>query len=305
MTTLEVNVGGVIMKNPVACASGTCGYGDVFTQSYDPAELGAVVTKGISLEPRPGNPSPRMTETPSGMLNSIGLENVGLEAFVKGKLPWLAERGATVVVNILGDGVGDYVRLAAELSSAAGVHGLELNVSCPNVKAGGIAFGSDPRTLEDLVKQARKETRLPLWVKLSPNVTDIAEMARAAEAGGADAVSLINTVRAMVIDVEQRRPVLAAGIGGLSGPAIRPIAVRMVHEAAQAVKVPVVGIGGIITAEDALEFIIAGATAVQVGTASFIDPRAPIKVIEGIKSYLERQGIRSISEIIGCLQYPR
>lgn len=302
MISLSVNVGGVRMKNPVACASGTCGYGEVFADSYEPAELGAVVTKGISLEPRLGNPAPRMAETPAGMLNSIGLENVGLKAFLNDKLPWLTDRGATVVVNVLGDSIDDYRRLAAELGRAPGLAGLELNVSCPNVKAGGIAFGGDPVALETLTRKVRAETALPLWVKLSPNVTDIAATARAAEAGGADALSLVNTFRAMAIDVERRRPVLANVIGGLSGPAIRPIAVRMVYEAAHAVKLPVVGMGGIMTADDALEFILAGAAAVQIGTANFIDPQTPIKVIAGIKDYLIRHHLKNFTAIVGALR---
>ncbi len=299
---LEINVGGVLMKNPVATASGTCGYGEVFVESYDPVALGAVVTKGISLEPRPGGPSPRMAETPCGMINAIGLENVGLRAFVARKLPWLKERGATVVVNVLGESVSDYCRLAGELSAAEGVHGLELNVSCPNVKAGGIMFGSDPRTAAELVAEVRKQTELPLWVKLSPNSGDPAAMAIAVENAGADAISLINTVKAMAIDVQRRRPVLAQTMGGLSGPAIKPIAVRMVYEVAQVVKVPVVGLGGIMSADDAIEFMLAGASAVQVGTASFVDPRAPMRIIEGIETYLKDQGMKVASELVGAME---
>lgn len=304
MTSLEVNVGGVVMKNPVAVASGTAGYGDVFTRSYHPARLGALVTKGISLEPRSGNPAPRMAETPAGMINSIGLENVGLKAFIADKLPPLAAGKVTTVVNILGDSIVDYVRLAEELSAAAGVHGLELNISCPNVKAGGIMFGADPRAAAGLTAEVRKRTRLPLWVKLSPNVGDIAEMARAVEAAGADAVSLVNTFRAMAIDVNRRRPVLACVTGGLSGPAIKPIALRMVFEAARAVKVPVVGVGGISEASDALEFILAGATAVQVGTANFITPRAPLSILAGIETYLQNHGIASVRDLVGALRLP-
>jgi len=302
MTNLEVNAGGVKMKNPVAAASGTGGYGEIYADTYDPALLGAVVTKGISLKPRAGNQPPRMAETPCGMLNSIGLENVGLEVFLAEKLPWLSERKVTAVVNVFGEELREYAEIAERLSAAEGVHGLELNISCPNVKAGGIMFGSDPKTAAALVREVRARTRLPLWVKLSPNVGDIAELARAVEEAGADALSLINTVRGMAIDVERKKPVLAAGMGGLSGPAIRPIAVRMVFEAARAVKVPVVGMGGIMNARDALEFIMAGACAVQVGTASFVDPAAPIKIVRGIESWLSEKGIASVAELIGAAE---
>jgi dihydroorotate dehydrogenase (NAD+) catalytic subunit len=302
MTSLEVNVGGVRMKNPVALASGTCGYGEVYADCCDPAMLGAVVVKGISLKPRAGNPSPRMAETPSGMLNAIGLENVGLKAFVEEKLPWLVERGVTVVVNAFGETIEEYAALARELSKAKGVAGLELNVSCPNVKKGGIAFGSDPETAAELVGEARRATELPLWVKLSPNVGDIARMAKAVESAGADAVSLVNTFKGMAIDIHRRKPILASGAGGLSGPAIRPIALRMVYEAARAVKIPVVGIGGIMGPEDAVAFMLAGAAAVQVGTANFVDPSIPIKIIKGIENYLEANNMKSIEELTGALE---
>jgi dihydroorotate dehydrogenase (NAD+) catalytic subunit len=289
------------MKNPVAAASGTCGYGEIYADSYSPAALGAVVVKGISEGPRSGNASPRMAETPAGMINAIGLENVGLQAFIADKLPWLRERKATVVVNVLGGSVEEYCRLAEALSEPPGVAGLELNVSCPNVKAGGIMFGSDPGAAAGVVGAVRKVTKLPLWVKLSPNVGDVAEMARAVEAAGADAVSLVNTFKAMAIDVSRGRPVLGAVMGGLSGPAIRPIAGRMGYEVARAVKVPVVGMGGIMTADDALEFMLAGAAAVQVGTANFIDPRTPLKVITGIEKYMKEQSFKSAREITGAL----
>jgi dihydroorotate dehydrogenase (NAD+) catalytic subunit len=302
MPSLEINVGGVVMKNPVATASGTAGYGDVFTKSYDPARLGALVTKGISLGPRRGNPTPRRAEPPAGMINAIGLENVGLAAFLRDKLPPLRSANVTTVVNILGDTSADYSRLAEELS-VPGVHGLELNISCPNVKAGGIMFGASPAAAAELVADVRRHTRLPLWVKLSPNVTDIAEMARAVESAGADAVSLVNTFRAMAIDVHRRRPVLASVTGGLSGPAIKPIALRMVFEAAQAVKIPVVGIGGIASPEDALEFILAGASAIQVGTANFIDPQTPLKIIAGIAKYLTDHSL-PLPSLIGSLRLP-
>ncbi len=302
MTAYKIDVGGVKMKNPVATASGTCGYGEVFASSYPVSALGAVVVKGISLEPRRGNVPPRMAETPCGMLNAIGLENVGLEAFVARKLPWLRESGATVVVNVLGDTAEEYCLLAEKLSRAEGVHGLELNISCPNVKAGGIAFGSAPETAAELVARARQETDLPLWVKLSPNVGDVAQMALAVEEAGADAVSLINTIKGMAIDIESMRPVLGVVTGGLSGPAIKPVALRMVYEVAGAVKIPVVGIGGICGAEDAVEFMLAGASAVQIGTASFIDPRAPINAISGIERYMERKGISDVRDLVGALK---
>jgi dihydroorotate dehydrogenase (NAD+) catalytic subunit len=303
MPSLDIVVGGVAMKNPVAVASGTAGYGDVFTRSYHPASLGALVTKGISLEPRQGNPAPRMAETPAGMINAIGLENVGLQAFLADKLPPLREAKVTTVVNILGNSIADYI-LLAEALSVPGVHGLELNISCPNVKSGGIIFGSSPRVAAELVDAVRHHTRLPLWVKLSPNVADIAEMARAVESAGADAVSLVNTFRAMAIDVKHRKPVLASVIGGLSGPAIKPIALRMVFETARAVKIPVVGIGGITEPDDALEFILAGATAIQVGTANFLDPQTPLRIITGIQKYLTDNGISHIRELVGAIELP-
>lgn len=302
MNALSVNVGGVRMKNPVALASGTCGYGEVYADSYNPALLGAVVVKGLSLKPRLGNPSPRMAETPSGMLNAIGLENVGLANFLSEKLPWLVERKVTVVVNVFGETVPEYARLCEELSEVRGIAGLELNISCPNVQAGGMAFGSSARAAAELTAAARKVTKLPLWVKLSPNVGDIAEVARAVEAAGADAVSLINTLKGMAIDVEARRPVLATVTGGLSGPAIRPVALRMVYETARAVKIPVVGMGGIMSADDAIAFLLAGASAVQIGTANFIDPGIPLRVLAGIEQYLKAHEMKSLKELIGGLR---
>jgi len=302
MTALEVNAGGVMMKNPVATASGTCGYGEVYEQSYDPASLGAVVVKGISIEPRLGNPSPRMAETPCGMLNAIGLENVGLLAFIEEKLPWLRQKGVTTVVNVLGETAAEYVELAEELSNCEGVAGLELNVSCPNVKAGGISFGSDPESAAELTGAVKRATDLPLWVKLSPNVGDIAEVAKAVEGAGADAVSLINTLRGMAIDIERRRPALASVTGGLSGPAIKPVALRMVYEVYKQVSIPVIGVGGIAGPEDAVEFMLAGAAAVQVGTANFIDPTTPVRIIRGIEEYMARHNMSSASEITGALE---
>lgn len=300
MNPLEVNAGGVIMKNPVAAASGTCGYGDIFTDSYHPSELGAIVVKGLSLEPRSGNPAPRMAESPCGMINSIGLENIGLNAFLENKLPWLQEERATVVVNIFGESPDEYASLAAELDKASGVAGLELNISCPNVKAGGIMFGSDPSTASDLVALVKSRTALPLWVKLSP-ASDVPAMARAVEEAGASALSLINTLPAMAIGVESRKPALAAGKGGLSGPAIKPVALRMVYEAARAVSIPVIGIGGITSATDAIEFLLAGAAAVEVGTAGLVDPSTPLRIVSGIRDYMERHGFNTVDELSGAL----
>ena len=299
---LEVNLGGVVMKNPVAAASGTCGYGDIYTEFYSPAELGALVTKGISLQPRAGNPTPRMAETPAGMLNAIGLENVGLKTFLAEKLPPLRDQGVTVIVNFFGHTEDEYVKLADALSAAEGVAGLEANISCPNVKAGGLEFGTDHKTAGKLVRKIKKACAKPLWVKLSPNVTDIAAIAKEVEQAGADAISAINTLKGMAIDLEARRPILANVTGGLSGPAIKPIALRMVHEVARAVKVPVIGLGGIMTAKDALEFLVAGASAVQVGTASFVDPRAPIQIIAGIKDYMREKQIQKVRDITGTLK---
>jgi len=299
---LEVKIGNLAMKNPVATASGTCGYGDAYADFYHPHLLGALVTKGISLEPRLGNSTPRIAETPAGMLNAIGLENVGMKVFLNEKLPALRDSDVTVIVNFFGNTEDEYAWLAESLSSAVGVHGLEANISCPNVKAGGIEFGTDPEVAGKLVAKIKAVAGRPLWVKLSPNVTDIATIALAVEQAGADAISAINTLKGMAIDLDQRKPILANVTGGLSGPAIKPIALRMVHEIAGKVKIPVVGIGGIVTARDALEFLVAGASAVQIGTASFLDPRAPIQIIAGIKAYLREHNIESVQEIIGTLK---
>ncbi len=284
MKDLSVNIGGVAMANPVALASGTCGYGEVYDDFYKPVELGAVVTKGISILPRKGNPTPRMAETPAGMLNSIGLENVGLEVFLKEKMPWLRAKMATTVVNFFGETVEEYVKLAEALSEVGGIAGLEMNISCPNVGQGGLEFGTDPQRTSELVSAVRKATDLPLWVKLSPNVTDITVIAKAAVDAGADALSLINTLRGMVIDIQTGKPLLGNLFGGLSGPAIRPVAVAMVYQVARAVDVPVVGIGGIMNEQDAMQFFAAGAKAVQIGTACFIDPHTPVKIIKHLSS---------------------
>lgn len=304
MTTIDTTVclAGLRLTSPVMTASGTCGYGLDLLPYLDLSRLGAVVVKGLSVQPRPGNPPPRTVETCGGMLNAIGLENIGVEAFLAEKLPGLRECRTVVIVNILGESREDYAALVDRLSPQEGVHAFEVNVSCPNVKRGGIAFGSDPDVLEDLVRLLRERTDKPLIIKLSPNVTDIVHMARRAEAGGADALSLINTVRGMSVDPETRRPQLATIIGGLSGPAIKPIALRMVWEVAREVTIPVIGVGGILSSADALEFLITGATAVQVGTAHFRNPAACIEILEGIEEYLERHGVRDVKEIIGSLR---
>jgi dihydroorotate dehydrogenase (NAD+) catalytic subunit len=297
-----VSLAGLPLKNPVMTASGTCGYGLELIPFFDLSRLGAVVVKGLSVEPRPGNPSPRIVETCGGMLNAIGLENIGLDAFIVETLPRLREHQAVVLVNILGESQEEYGILAERLSQEDGIHGFEVNVSCPNVQRGGIAFGSEPDMLERLVRFLRDKTERPLIIKLSPNVTDIIDMARRAEAGGADGVTLINTIRGMSVDAESRTPDLATVVGGLSGPAIKPVALRMVWEVASHVRIPVIGVGGIVNAEDAVEFLIAGASAVQVGTAGFRNPNACIEIIEGIEGYLEGHGINSVGELVGSLE---
>lgn len=297
-----VSLAGLSLKAPVMTASGTCGYGLELLPFVDLDRLGAVVIKGLSVKPRPGNPPPRIIETRGGMLNSIGLENIGMEAFLAGTLPRLRETGTVLIANILGDCQEDYGILVERLGREEGIHGLEVNVSCPNVEKGGIAFGSDPHMLEGLVRFLRDRTDKPLIIKLSPNVTDIVDMAKRAEGAGADGLTLINTIRGMSVDVETRRPHLAKVIGGLSGPAIKPIALRMVWEVASQVRVPVIGVGGIMSGEDAVEFLIAGASAVQVGTAHFRNPAACIEVSEGIEAYLERHGLPTVRELIGSLE---
>lgn len=298
---LSVNVGGLALKNPVVAASCTFGYGDEFAGIYDISRLGGITVKGLSLEPSPGNPPPRTVETPAGMLNAIGLENIGVKAFVDKKLPYLRKFDTKVMVNIYGKEIEDYVAIAAQLDGVPGVDALELNISCPNVSLGGIAFGTDALVTEQLVSEVRKRCSLPLLVKLSPNVTDIVEIAKAAENAGADALSLINTLRGMALDIKSRKPVLANITGGLSGPAIRPVAVRMVWQVARAVRLPIIGMGGILETRDAIEFLIAGATAVAVGTANFVNPRAGVDIVEGIDNYLRENGIYAINELIGSI----
>jgi dihydroorotate dehydrogenase (NAD+) catalytic subunit len=298
---MRVNIGGIELKNPVMTASGTFGYAGEFERLIDLNRLGAIIVKGLSLEPSRGNPPPRIVETPCGMLNAIGLENVGLEGFVKEKLPVLKMIDAPVFVNIYGKTIEEYAELASRLEDIEEVSGIEVNISCPNVTCGGMAFGAYPESAAQVVNAVRKRTTRPLMVKLSPNVTDITEIARRVEGEGANSISLINTITGMAIDIETRRPKLANITGGLSGPAIRPVALRMVWQVAQAVQVPVIGVGGIMTAKDALEFLIAGAVAVQVGTANFINPHATIDIIEGIEAFLEERDIGEIGDIVGSL----
>ena len=298
---LSVAIGSLTLKNPLMAASGCFGYGVEYADAIDLSTLGAVVSKGLFLAEREGHPPERIVETPAGMLNAIGLQGIGAHRYIKEKLPELRRLGATNVVNICGSTLDEYVELARILSDADGVHALELNISCPNIKEGGITFGCSLHGTFDVVSAVRKVTRLPVIPKLTPNVTDVASFARAAEEAGADAVSLVNTFLAMAIDVDTRRPKLSNIVGGLSGPAIRPIAVRMVYECRRAVKIPVIGMGGIASATDALEFIIAGATAVQVGTANFVDPFIWGKLLGGIREYLERHAIARVADLVGTI----
>lgn len=299
---LQVSLAGIEMKNPVMVASGTFGYGEEYSQFMDLKQLGAIVTKSITLLPRVGNRPPRIIETPAGMLNAIGLQNVGIERFISEKMPFLREAGVPVIASISGEEIGEYVELAAGLNDVGGIAGLELNISCPNVAKGGMMFGADPRVTNDLVSAVRRATGLPLIAKLSPNVTSIVEIAAAAEEAGSDAISLINTLLGMTIDIHTRQPKLANITGGLSGPAIRPVAVRMVWQVAGAVDIPVIGMGGIMTVEDALEFIIAGAKAVALGTANFINPLAALEIISGIEDFMIRNDIRNVSDLVGSFQ---
>jgi len=299
---LKTDIGGIELENPVMTASGTFGYAVEFEELVDLNRLGGIIVKGLSLKPSMGNKPPRIVETACGMLNAIGLENVGIEAFVKEKLPFLKRLSTPVFTNIYGKSIGDYALLAERIDGLKEIAGIEVNISCPNVKAGGLAFGVVPETAAEVVSAVRKKTSKPLIVKLSPNVTDITQIARAVEGAGADSLSLVNTITGMSIDIETRRSRLANITGGLSGPAIKPVALRMVWQVAQSVKIPVIGVGGIVCAEDALEFLIAGAAAVQVGTANFVNPNATIDIIEGIESFLREKKISSVRDIIGTLQ---
>ncbi|HTG01259.1 MAG TPA: dihydroorotate dehydrogenase [Nitrospirota bacterium] len=299
---LSVDFAGIKLKNPVLTASGTFGYGEEYAEFIDLNRLGGVIVKGVSLRPIKGNPPPRIWETPSGMLNAIGLENPGVDVFLESKLPFLRKFDTAVVVNIFGYSLEEYVGVAKQLDGVPGVAGLEVNISCPNVKAGGIVFGTDVQAAFLLLSAVRKATKLPVIAKLSPNVTDITAFARAAQEAGCDGLSLINTLLGMAIDVDCRRPRLANCTGGLSGPAIRPVAVRMVWQAARAVKLPIIGMGGIMTGDDAAEFMLAGASAVAVGTANFTNPRASIDVIEGLEAYCIRHGVPRILDLVGKVE---
>lgn len=298
---LTVTLAGIKMKNPVMVASGTFGYGEEYAQLVDLNKLGAIVVKGITLEPQVGNPPPRIVETACGMLNAIGLENVGVQRFISEKIPYLSQFDTPVIVNIAGKSVQEYVELAERLDTL--VDGLEINISCPNVAKGGLQFGQDPTLTYEVVNKVRQVTKLPLIAKLSPNVTDIKVIAKSAVDAGADAISLINTILGMAIDVKTKKPILANITGGLSGPAIKPIALRMVFEVARILPVPIIGQGGIMNPTDALEFIIAGATSVAVGTANFVDPRVSLKIIEGIENYMTENNLSRISELIGSLEH--
>jgi dihydroorotate dehydrogenase (NAD+) catalytic subunit len=302
---LSVNIGSLALKNPIMPASGTFGYGTEFTDFFDTSILGAVVLKGVSRTPVDGNPCPRIYETPAGMLNAIGLQNIGVEALVRDKMPALQNIGIPVIANIWGRSEDEYVEVAAFLEDSKEISALEMNISCPNVSKGGLEFGSNPQVAAGLTSRVRKVTSKHLWVKLSPSAPSIAELARAVEDAGADAVSLINSIPAMAVDVETRKPQLANVIGGLSGPAIHPIAVRMVYQATKAVKIPVIGVGGIASVADVLEFIIVGAAAVQVGTMSFVNPLIFGELLDGISEYCERNGIERLRDIIGSLDNAR
>lgn len=301
MNRLQTTVCGIDFQNPVLTASGTFGFGREYAEFYDLARLGGICTKGLTRERREGNASPRIAETPSGILNSVGLQNPGVEAFCAHELPFLQASGTRVIVNIAGSSEEDYVYMA-ERVSAAGADMVEMNISCPNVKAGGMAFGIQPESVERITAAVRRVCKLPLMVKLSPNVACIADNARAAEAGGADCISLINTLSGMAVDLRTKRPLLANGIGGLSGPCVKPVALRMVWDCYRAVNIPLCGLGGIATWQDAVEFLLCGACLVQVGTANFTDPYAAPKVVEGLAAYCEREGVNHVAELVGGLR---
>ena len=298
---MRVNIAGVEWKNPVTVASGTFGSGEEFSEFVDLNKLGAVTTKGVANVPWPGNPTPRVAEVYGGMMNAIGLQNPGIDLFCKRDIPYLKNYDTKIIVNVCGHAPEEYLEVVERLADEP-IDMMEINISCPNVKEGGIAFGQNPKSVEDITKEIKRVAKQPVIMKLSPNVTDITETARAAEAGGADALSLINTLTGMKIDINRRKFVLANKTGGMSGPAVKPVAVRMVYQTAQAVKLPIIGMGGIMNAEDALEFILAGATAVSVGTANFIDPMTTLKVAEGIEAYMRAQNVSDIRELVGAVQ---
>jgi len=299
---LKVTLGPLSLPNPVMVASGTFGYGLEYSSLVDIRKLGGIVVKGLSIEPRPGNPPPRLVETHGGLINAIGLENVGVDNFVNQKLPLLLKHEVPVIVNIFGNTVEEYSELAKILDGVTGISALEINISCPNVKSGGIVFGTDPKQIQKVVSSVRENTGLPLITKLTPNVTDIGEMAKAAVEAGTDIISAINTVSAMAVDINSRKPKLGNIVGGLSGPAIKPIALKKVWNILNSVEVPVIGIGGISNHEDALEFLLVGARAVQIGTANFIHPKISVEIIEGIRSFLESNGLKDVNEFIGSLK---
>ncbi len=301
MADLSVNIAGVSFKNPVIPASGTFGYGREYAKFYDIGCLGGIAVKGTTLERREGNPPPRVAETPAGMLNSVGLQNPGVEYFIREELPYLKNTGVKIIANIAGSTPEDYAEMARRLNETD-VDMIELNISCPNVKCGGAAFGTDPKVAGGITRLVKDATKKPVMVKLTPNVTDIALMAKAVESEGADAVSLINTLLGMRIDIKTKRPVLKNNVGGLSGPAVFPIAVRMVWQVANAVKIPVIGMGGIATWKDAVEMMMAGASAIQIGAALFTDPYAPVEIIDGLNNYLDGNGIACVSDIVGAVQ---
>ena len=301
MADLSVKIGELQMKNPVMTASGTFGYGEEYADFVDLERIGGIIVKGTTLHPREGNPYPRMAETPQGMLNAVGLQNKGVHYFVEHIYPRIKDIGTNMIVNVSGSAIEDYAQTASIIDGLDKIPAIELNISCPNVKQGGMAFGVTARGAEEVVSAVRKVYHKTLIVKLSPNVTDITEIARAAEAGGADSVSLINTLLGMAIDAERRRPVLSTITGGMSGAAVKPIALRMVWQVSHAVKIPVIGLGGIMNARDAVEFLLAGASAIQIGTANFIDPCVTVRVAEGINDYLERHGFKFVNEIVGGL----
>lgn len=298
---MSVNIAGVEWKNPVTVASGTFGSGAEYSEFTDLNKLGAVTTKGVANVPWAGNPTPRVAEVYGGMLNAVGLQNPGIELFCKRDIPFLKQYDTKIIVNVCGHSTEEYVEVVKRLADEP-VDMLEINISCPNVKEGGIAFGQDPKEVEAITREMKKYAKQPVIMKLSPNVTDITEMARAAEAGGADAVSLINTITGMKIDVNRRKFVLANKTGGMSGPAIHPVAVRMVYQTAQAIKIPIIGMGGIMTAEDAIEMILAGATAISVGTANFVNPKTTMEIVDGIKKYMEKYHVNDIKELVGAVQ---
>ena len=300
MADLKINIAGIEWNNPITTASGTFGFGEEYGEYFDLSELGAICVKALSAKPRLGNPSPRIAETPSGILNSVGLQNPGAQYFLDNYLPELKKYDTKIIANLCGSSIEDYVEVAEILGDSVDM--FELNISCPNVKVGGMAFGTDPKMTEEITKRVKAVSKVPLIVKLSPNVTDITEIARAAETGGADALSLINTLLGMRIDIKTRKPVLANNMGGLSGPAVKPVAVRMVYQVHKAVNLPLIGMGGISTAEDAIEFILAGATGLAVGTAGFINPTAWVDVKNGIEKYLDNNGINSVNDIIGTVE---